>query len=109
MADPPAKRALPHLFDIRNIVGALLGVYGVALTIAGFTPAILPGHGGTGAARNRVDLYIGTEANWWVGLILIGVAIGFLAWALLRPVRAEPSAEPSAEPIAEPSRPDEST
>jgi hypothetical protein len=27
-----------HLFDIRNIIGALLGIYGVVLTIAGFAP-----------------------------------------------------------------------
>ena len=30
---------LSHLFDIRNVIGALLGIYGVALTIAGFAPA----------------------------------------------------------------------
>jgi hypothetical protein len=36
---------------------------------------------------------VGTDANWWVGLILIGVAQGFFGWALLRPVRiAEPEA-----------------
>ena len=33
-----------HLFDVRNIVGALLGIYGVVLTIAGFAPGLLREH-----------------------------------------------------------------
>jgi hypothetical protein len=36
-----------------------------------------------------VDLSFGTDANWWVGLALIGVAVVFFAWAWLRPVRVE--------------------
>lgn len=91
-----------HLFDIRNIIGALLGIYGVVLTIAGFAPGLLQEHE-KNASNNPVDLYIGTEANWWVGLVLIGVAIVFIAWALLRPVEV-PEGAPPAEP-AEPSGP----
>jgi hypothetical protein len=34
---------------------------------------------------------VGTDANWWVGLILIGVAMVFFVWALLRPVRVVPA------------------
>jgi formate-dependent nitrite reductase membrane component NrfD len=74
-----------RLFDIRNIVGALLLIYGVLLTIAGFFPGVLRSHNDTAAASDRVNLYIGTAANWWVGLILIGVAVTFISWALLRP------------------------
>jgi hypothetical protein len=87
MATPPTREALARLFDIRNIVGALLGSYGVLLTIAGFVPAILGDH--KAAASDRVDLYVGTDANWWVGLILIGVAVTFFVWAILRPHRAD--------------------
>jgi hypothetical protein len=36
-----------------------------------------------------VDLYFGTDANWWVGLALIGVAVTFFARAWLRPVPVE--------------------
>ena len=57
-----------HLFDIRNIIGSLLGIYGVVLTIAGFAPGLLGDHH-KGASDNPVDLYIGTDANWWVGLV----------------------------------------
>jgi hypothetical protein len=84
-------RKLSQLFDIRNIIGALLGIYGVVLTIAGFAPALLRERD-KGASNNPVDLYFGTDANWWVGLALIGVAVVFLAWAWLRPVRVEETA-----------------
>ena len=84
MADRPTGTRLLRLFDVRNIIGALLGIYGVLLTIAGFAPAIL-GHHDNPAAGNRTDLYVGTDANWWVGLVLLGVAVVFIVWAFLRP------------------------
>jgi len=86
-----------HLFDVRNIIGALLGIYGVVLTIAGFVPGLLGDHH-KGSSENRVDLYVGTDANWWVGLILIGVSIVFIGWALLRPVKVPESAEQPTDP-----------
>jgi hypothetical protein len=79
---------LSHLFDIRNVIGALLAIYGVVLTIAGFAPGLLRERD-KGANINPVDLSFGTDANWWVGLALIGVAVLFFAWAWLRPVRVE--------------------
>ena len=85
-----------HIFDIRNIIGALLGIYGVVLTIAGFAPGLLQEHE-KGADNNPVDLYVGTDANWWVGLILIGVAIVFISWALLRPVEVPETPPPATE------------
>ena len=36
-----------HLFDVRNIIGALLGIYGVVLTIAGFVPGLQHHKGAT--------------------------------------------------------------
>jgi uncharacterized membrane protein len=86
MTTPHANKALVRLVDIRTIVGALLAIYGVLLTIAGFVPGALRDHDNKAAATDRVDLYIGTDANWWVGLILIGIAAVFFAWAFLRPV-----------------------
>ena len=80
-----------HLFDVRNIIGALLGIYGVVWTIAGVAPGLLGDHH-KGASDNPVDLYVGTDANWWVGLVLIGVAIVFIVWALLRPVKVPETA-----------------
>ena len=87
---------LTQLFDIRNVIGALLAIYGVVLTIAGFAPGLLRERD-KGARNKPVDLYFGTEANWWVGLALIGVAAVFFAWAFLRPVRVEETAAPATE------------
>jgi hypothetical protein len=81
-----------HLFDVRNIIGALLGIYGIVLTIAGFAPGLLGDHH-SAATDNPVDLYVGTDANWWVGLALIAVSIVFIGWALLRPVKVPETAE----------------
>ena len=88
---------LTQLFDIRNVIGALLGIYGVVLTIAGFAPALLRERD-KGAENNPVDLYFGTEANWWVGLALIVVSAVFITWALLRPVKVEEPAPSESGP-----------
>ena len=50
MTTPHENRVLSHLFDIRNIIGALLAIYGVVLTIAGFAPAVLRDHDDPAAA-----------------------------------------------------------
>jgi hypothetical protein len=91
---------LTQLFDIRNVIGALLGIYGVVLTIAGFAPGLLRERekGAAGAVDNPVDLYFGTEANWWVGLALIVVSVVFFAWAMLRPVKVEAAPSEAASP-----------
>lgn len=86
------------IFDIRNIIGALLGIYGVLLTLAGFVPALLGDYSDPAAEGNRVELYIGTDANWWVGLILLGVAALFFVWAVVRPVVPEEPAEADGVP-----------
>lgn len=89
MADPHPNNMHLRLFDIRNIVGALLGIYGVLLIIAGLVPGVLRSHDNKAATADRVDLYVGTSANWWVGLVLIAVAAVFFTWAMLRPVRVD--------------------
>ena len=96
MAVPHTNGVLARLTDIRNIIGALLAIYGVVLTIAGFVPAVLRDHSDPAAAANRSDLYVGTDANWWVGLVLLAIAVGFFVWAVVRPLRVdEPPAAPS--------------
>ena len=80
------KKTVSQLFDIRNIIGALLAIYGVLLTIAGLAPGLVASHDETSGAGNKVELYIGTDANWWVGIALLAVAAVFVAWAALRPV-----------------------
>ncbi|WP_341927188.1 hypothetical protein [Nocardioides psychrotolerans] len=60
--------------DIRNIIGGLLGTYGVILTITGLV------------ADPETDKTGGVNANLWAGLALLVVGVGFLVWARLRPV-----------------------
>ena len=61
-------------FDIRNIIGSLLGIYGI----------ILVGMGLLGDP----ELYKtgGVNANLWAGVALVVGSMVFLGWARLRPV-----------------------
>ena len=63
------------LFDIRTIIGALLGLYGVILLLESF--------GTSEAEKARAD---GINANLWVGIGLLAFAVFFIAWAFLRPI-----------------------
>ena len=62
------------IFDIRNIIGALLGIDGLIILLVGLF----------GDAEE--DKTGGVNANLWAGLVLLLVGLGFLAWARLRPV-----------------------
>ncbi|WP_328405056.1 hypothetical protein [Nocardia sp. NBC_00403] len=75
------------LFDIRTIVGALLGSYGVILIITGLVHDTAAEEAKTG----------GININIWSGIGMAAVALAFLVWVLLRPV-VPPNPEP---PIAE--------
>lgn len=68
------RRHTAGLFDIRNIVGALLGIYGVVLVLVGLIGGSSTEHVSGGAGTNIV-----------VGVVLIAVAIFFLVWTKLRP------------------------
>ncbi|MGK8489978.1 hypothetical protein [Nocardia asiatica] len=65
------------LFDIRTIVGALLGCYGVVLVVTGLVDDTAAQQAKTG----------GVNVNLWAGLAMGVVAVAFVAWALLRPVQ----------------------
>ncbi|MBO0855707.1 MAG: hypothetical protein J2P18_18305 [Nocardia sp.] len=71
------------LFDIRTIVGALLGVYGIVLIV---TAAVHD----TAAERARAG---GWNINLWAGIGMLVVGALFLLWAVLRPVRRGPVAD----------------
>lgn len=61
-------------FDIRNIIGALIGLYGVVLTVMGLFAD--PETAKTG----------GVNANLWAGIGMLVVGVAFLAWARLKPI-----------------------
>jgi drug/metabolite transporter (DMT)-like permease len=66
------------LLDIRRIIGALLGVYGVILLIAGIV--------GSDADKNKAA---GVNINLWVGLVLLVASALFFVWAFSRPLADE--------------------
>lgn len=78
------------VFDIRNIIAALLGVYGVILTLAGLFGEHEPERTG------------GVNANLWTGIGLLVVAGAFLLWARLRPLEVPADVDP---PDDDPVRP----
>lgn len=79
------------LFDIRTIVGGLLGLYGIVLVVTGLIHDTAAEEAKTG----------GINVNLWAGLGMLVVAVAFLTWARLRPVavdRPAPEAESEATP-----------
>ena len=61
-------------FDIRNVIGALLGIYGVIMVV-------------TGLVSNEAPAKTGQlHADLWAGIVLLVVAVVFVVWARVRPV-----------------------
>jgi hypothetical protein len=60
--------------DIRNIIGGLLGVYGLILVLMGIF--------GDKELEKTGDV----NANLWAGLVMVVVAAVFMIWARLKPI-----------------------
>ena len=88
--DTGDKQHKAGLFDIRNIIGALMATYGVILTLAGLLGEHEPEKTG------------GVNANLWTGLALLVVSVIFLGWARLKPIVVPADVEPVAD---DPTRP----
>lgn len=63
------------LFDIRMIIGLLLGIYGVILIVTSFF-----------TSQEQLDKADGANVNLWTGIGLVVAALVFAAWARLRPI-----------------------
>jgi hypothetical protein len=75
------------LFDLRYLIGGLLGIYGVVLIIVGLTDS-----------QAEVDKAAGIRINLWMGLGMLVLGLLFLLWARTRPLKIEgPSALEKAE------------
>lgn len=69
-------------FDIRNVIGALLGFYGIVLVICSF--ALDPGMNvDSGMPKESSD-------NLWVGIAMAVTAAVFFIWARLNPIEFDP-------------------
>jgi len=71
---PSTEKRTAGALDIRNIIGGLLGVYGVILALMGLF------------GDKELDKTGDVNANLWAGLALVVVSLVFLVWARLRPI-----------------------
>jgi hypothetical protein len=69
---------MASLFDLRMVIGGLLALYGVILTVMGLF-----------ASSDTKAKAAGININLWAGLVILAGGAVFLAWARLRPLRAE--------------------
>jgi uncharacterized membrane protein len=74
-------------FDIRNIIGGLIGFYGVVLVIMGLV-------NDTAAERAKTG---DVNANLWSGIVMVVVGLGFVLWSRLRPVVVDEKARPDGD------------
>ncbi|SDI16027.1 hypothetical protein [Nonomuraea jiangxiensis] len=70
-------------FDVRVVIAALIGFYGIVLIIMGLVAD-------TAQARAKTG---DVNANLWAGLGMAVVALAFVVWARLRPVIIEPPSD----------------
>jgi drug/metabolite transporter (DMT)-like permease len=73
------KRHAAGAFDVRNVIAALIGFYGVVLVVTGLVD------NGEDALR-KTD---GVNANLWVGICMAVFAASFALWSRLRPIVVE--------------------
>ena len=74
MAEQTSRKHTAGALDIRNIIGGLLGVYGVILLLMGLF------------GDKELDKTGDVNANLWAGIGLLVVGVGFLAWARIKPI-----------------------
>jgi hypothetical protein len=74
-------------FDVRNVIAALIGFYGVVLVVVGLVDN----------GEDALEKTDGFNANLWVGLALIVFAASFALWSRLRPIVVETKPQPKPE------------
>lgn len=90
MATTDRSQHTAGAFDIRNFIGALLGIFGIILLLMGI-------FGDTEESKTG-----GINANLWAGIALLVVSAFFLSWARLRPTIVPDHVE---KPEVDPTRP----
>ncbi|KHL12080.1 hypothetical protein CLV56_3425 [Mumia flava] len=76
---PTTEKHTAGAFDIRRIIGLLLGIYGVILTVIGLFFV----------SDTELDKSDGFNINLVIGIALIVVSAFFFVWARLRPIVVE--------------------
>jgi|SRR4051794_20554415 len=73
---PAQRRAetLAKIFDLRMFIGSLFVVFGVIVTLRGFT-----------ASAADIAKAAGINLSLWTGLLMLATGIVFVAWTLISP------------------------
>lgn len=71
-------------FDVRNVIAALIGFYGVVLVVVGLVDR----------SEEALEKAGGVNANLWTGIAMVVVAAGFAGWSRLRPIVVETRHDP---------------
>jgi hypothetical protein len=71
----PAKKKKAGAFDIRIVIAALIGLYGLVLTILGII-----------ADPTEVEKAADININLWGGIAMLVFTALFVLWARLRPI-----------------------
>jgi hypothetical protein len=74
MSTTTERKHTAGALDIRNVIGGLIGVYGVILTLMGIF------------GDEEGDKTGDVNANLWAGIAMLVIGGGFLIWARVRPV-----------------------
>ncbi|WNV74524.1 hypothetical protein [Geodermatophilus sp. DSM 44513] len=79
---PAGERHAAGAYDVRNVIAALIGFYGVVLVVVGLVD------GAEAEAKTG-----GVDANLWAGAGMLLFAAAFALWSRLRPVVVDPGAD----------------
>ena len=73
------EKQVAGAFDVRNVIAALIGFYGVVLVVVGLVDN----------GEEALEKTDGFNANLWVGIGMIVFAAAFALWSRLRPIIVE--------------------
>ncbi len=80
-SDSSSGKHTAGAFDVRNVIAALIGFYGVVLVVYGIVDS--------GEAHEKTG---GVDANLWSGIVMVVVAAAFALWSRLRPTVVDQAA-----------------
>jgi hypothetical protein len=75
-ADGSGTKHAAGAFDVRNVIAALIGFYGLVLVVLGLVDT----------SDEALEKAGGLNANLWVGLGMLVFALSFALWSRLRPI-----------------------
>jgi hypothetical protein len=73
------EKKVAGAFDVRNVIAALIGFYGVVLVVVGLVDN----------GEEALEKTGGLNANLWVGIAMIVFSAAFALWSRLRPIVVE--------------------